>query len=292
MIAEFGRTTQAPYAIFPYRKDHGDDQVLAVQDWIETHCDQNFNYEDLARRSGMSRRTMERRFKSATGETPLTYQQGLRVEAAKRLLEQGPRSFDEITYAVGYEDASTFRKIFSKQTGLLPSSSFLRCTEPRAARTDHVKQVGSVQQAIVQQLLKVIPDGLLRGDVGQAQITLAVAVVEPDGDPYVAADIPAGAIVQGGDQPEHEFGCFTPGQWKAAAEILADNFSDIQQRQFFADHDVPAPCGGREAGLDVGSGHVADIGNAVPQSGNPAFVDPRAILDHGLDTGGIRAGGQ
>jgi transcriptional regulator GlxA family with amidase domain len=121
MIAEFGRTTQAPYAIFPYRKDHGDDQVLAVQDWIETHCDQNFNYEDLARRSGMSRRTMERRFKSATGETPLTYQQGLRVEAAKRLLEQGPRSFDEITYAVGYEDASTFRKIFSKQTGLVPS---------------------------------------------------------------------------------------------------------------------------------------------------------------------------
>jgi len=64
---------------------------------------------------------MERRFKNATGETPLTYLQNIRVEVAKRLLENESRSFDEITYQVGYEDSSTFRKIFSKQTGLVPT---------------------------------------------------------------------------------------------------------------------------------------------------------------------------
>ncbi|MBE0556346.1 MAG: helix-turn-helix domain-containing protein, partial [Proteobacteria bacterium] len=42
------------------------------------------------------------------------------VEAAKQPLETQPLSFDEITYRVGYEDNSAFRKIFRKQTGLRP----------------------------------------------------------------------------------------------------------------------------------------------------------------------------
>lgn len=121
MISDMGRTTQAPYAVFQYRKDHQDDQILIVQEWIEKNFDQNFDYDSLAKKNGMSRRTLERRFKNATGETPLTYQQSIRVEAAKRLLEKDNRSFDEITYQVGYEDSSTFRKIFSKQTGLVPT---------------------------------------------------------------------------------------------------------------------------------------------------------------------------
>jgi transcriptional regulator GlxA family with amidase domain len=120
MIADMSRTLQAPYAMCHYRKDHGDHQILSVQEWIEKNFDKTFNYDHLARKNGMSRRTLERRFKSATGETPLTYQQSIRVEAAKRLLEKGLLSFDEITYRVGYEDSSTFRKIFSKQTGLAP----------------------------------------------------------------------------------------------------------------------------------------------------------------------------
>ena len=96
-------------------------QVLIVQELIEQDFDKNFKYGDLARQSGMGRRTLERRFKAATGETPLTYQQGIRVETAKRLLEKGMHSFDEITYRVGYADSSTFRKIFSKYTGLVPT---------------------------------------------------------------------------------------------------------------------------------------------------------------------------
>ena len=121
MISDIGRTTQAPYVMFQFRKDHHDDQVLRIQEWIENNFDKSFDYDGLARQSGMSRRTLQRRFKNATGETPLTYQQSIRIEVAKRLLENESRSFDEITYHVGYEDSSTFRKIFSKQTGLVPT---------------------------------------------------------------------------------------------------------------------------------------------------------------------------
>ncbi len=121
VISDIGRTSQAPYAIFRHSREHRDDQILAVQEWIEDNFDKNFNYDNLARNNGMSRRTLERRFKTATGETPLTYQQCIRVEAAKHLLEDGNRSFDEITFQVGYEDSSSFRKVFIKQTGLRPT---------------------------------------------------------------------------------------------------------------------------------------------------------------------------
>jgi transcriptional regulator GlxA family with amidase domain len=68
----------------------------------------------------MSRRSLERRFKQATGITPLGYLQQVRVEAAKRLLEEGSQPFEEITNMVGYEDISFFRKVFFKLTGLRP----------------------------------------------------------------------------------------------------------------------------------------------------------------------------
>lgn len=121
VVFDIGRTLQSPYTIFKFQKDHKDEQILQVQEWIENNYDHNFNYDELARDYNMSRRTLERRFKNATGDTPLTYQQRIRVEATKRMLENEALSFDEITGKVGYEDASSFRKVFLKQTGLLPT---------------------------------------------------------------------------------------------------------------------------------------------------------------------------
>ncbi len=120
MISDIGRTLQAPYSIFDFQRDHKDRQVLAVQEFLEKNCQGEFPYEELAGRFGMSRRTFERRFKAATGDTALVYLQRVRVEKAKHLLETERLSFDEITYRVGYEDSSTFRKVFLKYTGLRP----------------------------------------------------------------------------------------------------------------------------------------------------------------------------
>ena len=130
VIYDIGRTSQAPYTIFRYQKDHKDNRVIDVQNWIEEHYDKNFTYDELAAENNMSRRTLERRFKNATGDTPLAYQQRVRVEASKRMLEGGDFSFDEITYRVGYEDAGSFRKLFLKQTGLLPSEYRRKFSRP------------------------------------------------------------------------------------------------------------------------------------------------------------------
>ena len=120
-VFDTGRTSQMPYTIFQFQKDHQDGQILAVQDWIEDKYNKNFSYAELARHHGMSRRTLERRFKAATGDSPLSYQQRVRVENAKRMLESGHRSFEEITYMVGYEDSGSFRKVFVRQAGLRPN---------------------------------------------------------------------------------------------------------------------------------------------------------------------------
>lgn len=120
MVLDLGRKRQSPYSCFMPSGNHGDAPVMKAQEWVEAHKTQAIDYDALAKKLCMSRRSLERRFKKALGITPLAYLQKLRVELAKQHLEEGFLTFNEITYAVGYEDISFFRKIFIRETGLRP----------------------------------------------------------------------------------------------------------------------------------------------------------------------------
>ncbi len=120
MVLDLGRESQSPYDAFFPQKNHEDQPIIKTQSWIEKHSTSSIDYTALAKKFGMGRRSLERRFKQAVGLTPLGYLQKLRVEKAKRLLEEGTLSFNEITYQVGYEDISFFRKVFVRLTGLRP----------------------------------------------------------------------------------------------------------------------------------------------------------------------------
>jgi transcriptional regulator GlxA family with amidase domain len=121
MLHDFARASQTPYIVFQHNRDHGDEQILAAQKRIEENYADGLNPEALARQYGMSRRTFERRFKKATGHTPGYYLQRTRVEAAKHMLETGLQTLDEISYNVGYEDTSYFKRVFVRHAGLTPS---------------------------------------------------------------------------------------------------------------------------------------------------------------------------
>ena len=77
---------------------------------------------DVARAVALSPRSFVRRFKEATGNTPSEYLQRIRVEAAKRMLESSTSSVAEVVQNVGYEDAASFRRIFSRHVGLPPAA--------------------------------------------------------------------------------------------------------------------------------------------------------------------------
>jgi AraC-like DNA-binding protein len=74
----------------------------------------------LADRLRVTTRTLNRRFKAATGETPLEFLQKARIERARGLLETSRLSFDQIVERVGYEDASSFRRLFKRAVGISP----------------------------------------------------------------------------------------------------------------------------------------------------------------------------
>ena len=122
LLIETPRAWQAGFAIVPLKTEHSDDAISSAQEWLHSNFHRNFALEAPARRVGMSLRNFVRRFKQATGDSPLAYLQKLRIAAAKRLLEGDHRTVQEISDAVGYQDAAFFRGLFQRHTGVSPSA--------------------------------------------------------------------------------------------------------------------------------------------------------------------------
>jgi transcriptional regulator GlxA family with amidase domain len=122
LLIETPRAWQAGFAIVPLRTQHSDETISRAQEWLHVNFHRDFPLDELARRVGMSARNFVRRFKQATGDSPLIYLQKLRISAAKRLLESDHRSMQEVSDAVGYEDAAFFRELFERHVGLAPSA--------------------------------------------------------------------------------------------------------------------------------------------------------------------------
>jgi transcriptional regulator GlxA family with amidase domain len=125
----------APYMVFDRRNDHGDVAVRSAQEWVALHFPVTNPLEEMIRRSGLSERTFKRRFTAATGFSPITYVQRLRIEDAKRRLERTEASIDEIGWQVGYEEPAFFRRLFKRVTGLTPGAYRRRFRIPEYAQT-------------------------------------------------------------------------------------------------------------------------------------------------------------
>src|SRR5690606_29223289 len=108
------------YMVFEGRSDHGDAAILDAQTWLVKHFSVADPVEEMIRRSGITERTFNRRFSSATGYAPLAYVQQLRVADGKRRLERTDEPVEKIGWRVGYEDPAFFRRLFKRLTGMTP----------------------------------------------------------------------------------------------------------------------------------------------------------------------------
>lgn len=108
------------YSAFSPQLNHGDELVVKVQRWLQTHYSEPLSLKTLAKVAATSERTLIRRFHSALGMTPTSYIQQLRVGKAREMLELTNLPVSEVAWKVGYEDAGAFRKVFQRSLGLSP----------------------------------------------------------------------------------------------------------------------------------------------------------------------------
>ena len=111
---------QARFAMFIPQTRHHDHSIHEAQKLIERDQTEKFTVENLSKAVHLSRRSFIRRFKAATGNTPVEYIQRMNVEKAKRQLENTDFTVESIVYSLGYNDVHSFRKIFTRYTDLTP----------------------------------------------------------------------------------------------------------------------------------------------------------------------------
>ena len=94
-------------------RDHLSDLAHRVQDVIDARYADKLPLAELAGEVGVSERTLTRIFTTATGLTPLKYQQLLRVERAEHLIGHGS-TVESAARTVGFEDPRMLRRLRSR----------------------------------------------------------------------------------------------------------------------------------------------------------------------------------
>ena len=95
------------------------DTLRDTQQWIADHPDADLSVATMAGRAGMSERNFARCFKDEVGVTPGHYVECVRLEVARRLLEETDQNVARIATASGFGTAETMRRVFlrSLRTG-------------------------------------------------------------------------------------------------------------------------------------------------------------------------------
>lgn len=112
---------QQPFASLARSRQQGDALIGEVQAWIGENYAVRSPVAVMAARSGLPERSFDRRFRKATGMSPLAYVHTLRLEEAKQQLESTQLPIEAIAGECGYEDAGYFSRLFAKRVGLSPA---------------------------------------------------------------------------------------------------------------------------------------------------------------------------
>ncbi|MFF9644588.1 GlxA family transcriptional regulator [Kitasatospora aureofaciens] len=92
-----------------------------VQRWIAEHPEADLSVEALAHRSALSPRHFARAFAAEVGVPPGRYVDGVRLEAARRLLEDTDDGIEEIARSCGYGTPEAMRRAFVRSLAAPPA---------------------------------------------------------------------------------------------------------------------------------------------------------------------------
>ena len=98
------------------------DRIRELQTWIVDHAADDLSVGSLAARAGYSERHLTRLFLDEIGETPARYVQRVRIDVARRRLEESSDPVDAIASTAGFGSAETLRRTFVREVGIPPSA--------------------------------------------------------------------------------------------------------------------------------------------------------------------------
>jgi transcriptional regulator GlxA family with amidase domain len=102
------------------RAQQRDDRFGPLELWMLDHLDADLSVEALARRANFSPRHFAREFRRCFGTTPGAYVKRLRVEAARRRIEEGAAPLKRLARDCGFADEQNLRRGFREILGITP----------------------------------------------------------------------------------------------------------------------------------------------------------------------------
>jgi transcriptional regulator GlxA family with amidase domain len=111
---------QSQYSALLAAQTEDDGRFAALHDWMAQNLAADLRVDALSARAGMSPRNFARVYAERTGTTPAKAVERLRLEAARRALEEGAASVAAIARACGFGDEERLRRSFLRQLGVPP----------------------------------------------------------------------------------------------------------------------------------------------------------------------------
>jgi len=103
------------------RLDGYDPRLAQAIRLMEAHVDRPLTIDAVARRAGVTARTLEGIFRKSIGETPGAYYLRLRLSAARRLVVDTRIAMADIAGRTGFSSAAAFSRAFSRAFGEAPA---------------------------------------------------------------------------------------------------------------------------------------------------------------------------
>jgi transcriptional regulator GlxA family with amidase domain len=126
MLVERRRGSQSPFLVPHAPPEQAGSEIERAARYLRQNSAKPLAMAGVCRALAVSERTLARRFKASLGMSPLSYLQSQRIAHARQLLESTTLPLERIVERCGYQDISSFRKLFARQVGMTPRDYRLR----------------------------------------------------------------------------------------------------------------------------------------------------------------------
>ncbi len=112
---------QAQFIVQPVAAN-GRSSIANIRSWLLNHLDHGTDLDGLARRFGLSKRTLTRRFRDETGMSPMQWLNQQRLTRARQLLERTDLPVDRVAERAGFGTGGSLRLHLQDTLGVSPTA--------------------------------------------------------------------------------------------------------------------------------------------------------------------------